>query len=335
MSLGLTEKLQFETVQSCPYCQEALAEDVQIRTEDYFFRQIPGEVQLKPCSNCKSLVLSPRLTRACLPLAYGNYYTHEASKSEDVILGTLGGGLLGRLKRAYVRRRYGGSQRLVDLAGYAIYRLARREVGETDLYYRLAPAEPSKILDFGCGGGEFLLRMKRLGHTVLGVDFDPTSLKLARQAGIEVLAPDQLASSGCQGQFDLITLAHVIEHVADPVELLRMLRGFLRPGGRLYLETPNSEAAGLTILGRYWRGLEAPRHLSIPSRAALDQALHASGFADVDYYMRGSVRRWLWDESLGAMPSNEKEQMRRVLAKAPKENGQNCEFLTLMAKAGD
>jgi SAM-dependent methyltransferase len=176
--------------------------------------------------------------------------------------------------------------------------------------------------------------MKRLGHNVLGVDFDPTSLKLARQAGIEVLTPDQLVSSGYQGRFDLITLAHVIEHVADPVELLRILRRFLRPGGLLYLETPNSEAAGLTILGRYWRGLEAPRHLSIPNRAALEQALHASGFVDVDYYVRGSVRGWLWGESLDAMPSHGKERTRRLLAKAPKENGRNCEFLTLMAKAG-
>lgn len=335
MNLGPTDKLQFETVRSCPYCQAALATVVELRPEDYFFRQIPGEFQLPACPDCKSLVLSPRLTEASLPLAYASYYTHEAAKSADVILGNRGGGLAGWLKRAYVRRRYGGSKQLIDLTGYAFYRLARNDVGETDLYYRLAPAVPAQILDFGCGGGEFLLRMKRLGHTVIGVDFDPTSLERVRQSGIEVMTPDALTSSGCKGRFDLITLAHVIEHVADPVALLRMLGGLLRPGGRLYLETPNSEAAGLAILGKYWRGLEAPRHFSIPSRAALDQALRESGFADVEYYVRGSVRKWLWEDSLAVMPEGGREWTRRLLAKAPDEDGRNCEFLTLIAKVSD
>lgn len=329
---GPAAGLEFETVTNCPYCQAGLATEASVRAEDYFFRQIPGEFYLASCPDCGSLVLSPRLTEACLPLAYASYYTHEAAGSDDVILGARAGGLADWIKRAYVRRRYGGSSQPSDIVGFALHWLARRGVGETDLYYRLAPAAPARILDFGCGGGEYLLRMRRLGHSVVGVDFDPASLERARKSGLEVMSPDKLEASTSQGRFDLITLAHVIEHVADPVALLHMLRSCLRPGGRLYLEAPNAQAAGLALLGRYWRGLEAPRHLSIPSRAGLDAALRASGFLDTQYHVRGSVRSWLWEESLGAMPQAERMQMQHSLSIAPEENAQNCEFLTLTAR---
>lgn len=333
MNSGPAAGLEFETVTQCPYCLAGLATDEPVRAEDYFFQQIPGEFQFATCPECASLALSPRLTEACLPLAYASYYTHEAAGSDDVILGARGGGPASWIKRAYVRRQYGGSSRLDDMVGYALHRLARRGgVGETDLYYRLAPAAPAKILDFGCGGGEYLLRMRRLGHSVVGVDFDPASLERARKSGLEVMSPDELEASNSQGRFDLITLAHVIEHVADPVALLQMLRSCLRPGGRLYLEAPNSQAVGLAVLGKYWRGLEAPRHLSIPSRAGLDAALRASDFLDTQYHLRGSVRAWLWEESLGAMPQSEREQMQLSLSNAPEENDQNCEFLTLTAR---
>lgn len=333
MNATPADTLEFETVADCLYCGSGLGTEAQLCAADYFFGQIPGEFRFAHCQDCGSLALSQRLTEACLPLAYSSYYTHEAPASDDVILETEGGGLGLRIKQGYVRRRYGGSSRPADLAGYAVHRLLRRGVGDTDDHYRLAPPAPARILDFGCGGGEYLLRMRRLGYEVVGVDFDPASLDLARKSGLEVMLPGALDSPEFDGNFDLVTLAHVIEHVQDPVALLRRLRGCLRPGGQLYLEAPNAQAAGLALFGRYWRGLEVPRHLSIPSRAGLDAALKAAGFSAPDYHVRGSIRPWLWQQSLAAMPESEREQARQAMANAPQETARNCEFLTLTARA--
>ncbi|MFM6932101.1 MAG: class I SAM-dependent methyltransferase [Novosphingobium sp.] len=332
MKASIAEKLQFESVADCLYCGSGLAAEPHLSAADYFFGQIPGEFHFAQCPNCGSLALSPRLTEACLPLAYSSYYTHEAAVSDDVILAHAGGSLSHRIKKGYVHRRYGGSSSPVDLIGYTAHRLLRRGIGDTDDHYRLAPTAPARILDFGCGGGEYLLRMRRLGNAVVGVDFDPASLDLARKSGLEVMFPGELDSPEFDGSFDLVTLAHVIEHVQDPVALLRRLRTCLRPGGQLYLETPNAEAAGLALLGRYWRGLEVPRHLSIPSRAGLDAALSAAGFARPDYHVRGAIRPWLWEQSLAAMPEAERGKARQAIAGAPEEVASNCEFLTLTAR---
>lgn len=332
MKASIAERLEFETVAECLYCASGLPDRAQLSAADYFFGQIPGEFDFARCLDCGSLALSRRLAEASLPLAYASYYTHDAPSSVDVILETPGGGIGHRIRKAYARRRYAGSSRPLDVAGHAIHRLLRRGVGDTDDHYRLAPTAPASILDYGCGGGEYLLRMKRLGNRVMGVDFDPASLDLARRSGLDVMLPGDLDSPAYDGSFDLVTLAHVIEHVQDPVGLLRRLRACLRPGGQLYLETPNAGAAGLALFGRYWRGLEVPRHLSIPSRAGLDAALKAAGFASPEYHVRGSVRPWLWQQSLDAMPEAARDAARQAMANAPPESAENCEFLTLVAR---
>jgi len=79
--------------------------------------------------------------------------------------------------------------------------------------------------------------------------------------------------------FDVITLNHVIEHVHDPIAVLRACHRLLKPGGRLWLETPNVDSLGLARFGRNWRGLETPRHLVLFGRRGLRQACMAAGFA--------------------------------------------------------
>lgn len=330
---GISERLRYEAVTECLYCGSGLPAEAHITASDYFFGQIPGEFSFSQCPDCRSLALAPRLDEASLPLAYSSYYTHEAPSIDDVILETPGGGIGQRIRKAYARRRYGGSSRPADLAGYAVHRLLRRGVGDTDDHYRLAPPAPARILDFGCGGGEYLKRMRRLGNQVTGVDFDPASLDLARRSGLDVMFPEDLDAAAHDGSFDLVTLAHVIEHVQDPVALLRRLRRCLRPGGRLYLETPNAEAAGLSLFGRYWRGLEVPRHLSVPTRFGLQTALEAAGFSEIEYHVRGSIRPWLWEQSLEAMPADQRAATHKAIASAPPETAANCEFLTLTARA--
>ncbi|TNE50389.1 MAG: class I SAM-dependent methyltransferase [Sphingomonadales bacterium] len=121
-------------------------------------------------------------------------------------------------------------------------------------------------------------RAHDIGCESVGVEADPEAAKIAEARGFMVLAPDDVAAMGWRQRFDLITLNHVIEHLAQPVGLLRQCREWLAPGGSIFLEVPNAEARGLTTFGRFWRGLEAPRHFGIPSEKGLRLALEQAGF---------------------------------------------------------
>ncbi len=98
------------------------------------------------------------------------------------------------------------------------------------------------VLDVGAGSGEFLFMMQRLGKTAKGIEPNGTYAEYCREElGLDVqtahLTPDLFAS----GQFDLIRMNHVLEHLNDPVKYLIQIARWLTPQGLLYVEVPNIE----------------------------------------------------------------------------------------------
>jgi predicted SAM-dependent methyltransferase len=71
---------------------------------------------------------------------------------------------------------------------------------------------------------------------------------------------------------------HVIEHFHDPIDALRISHRLLKPGGILWIATPNLASLGHAVFRRDWIGLDPPRHLVLFTRSALARALAATGF---------------------------------------------------------
>jgi SAM-dependent methyltransferase len=144
-------------------------------------------------------------------------------------------------------------------------------------------APPYRALDVGCGNGSFLESMRRLGWMVEGQEWDPRAAEAARERGLTVhVGPlDELDI-----RVDLVTMRHVLEHVADPVAFLRAANHVLEPGGFVYATTPNLLSAGHATFGRAWRGLEPPRHLHLFTGTSLQLAAHAAGHVDVKVVQR-------------------------------------------------
>ncbi len=317
----------FEEASSCLFCSGTAFSPAVADVADEFFDCVQFLSAFVRCNDCQSLVLKRRLTADYLPRAYARYYTHEDGS------GSLGAnGLKGRLRAAYIDHRFGGSRSPAKLLGAALYRLVGGNVAETDAAFRYVPPAPARILDYGCGGGTFLTRLASSGYDVTGVDFDPVSVAKVREAGIPAFDPAEADEQDWQGNFDAITLGHVIEHVYDPRALLGRLRDWLADDGMLYIEVPNAQATGLDIFGRFWRGLEAPRHLAIPSLEGLRLALANAGFAIDQVNLRHPVRAWMWAESLQASPEQEREALRKAMAAAPALTEVNAEFLTIVAR---
>jgi SAM-dependent methyltransferase len=107
---------------------------------------------------------------------------------------------------------------------------------------READAERS-VLDVGSGLCVFLARMKGTGWRCTALDPDPRAARHARETvGIEAFSADWMGASGV-GRYQLIAFNKVLEHVPDPVAMLARSRDHLVPGGVVYIELPDGEAA--------------------------------------------------------------------------------------------
>jgi S-adenosylmethionine-dependent methyltransferase len=132
-----------------------------------------------------------------------------------------------------------------------------------------ADKPPLKVLDAGCGLGQFGLELARQGHAVTFNDLSGRMLERVRERqredprlvhapGIEYIhGPVQNLDAARQGRYDLILFHAVLEWLADPEAALHHLRGLLRPGGLLSLSFYNRDALVFRNLIRgNWRQAE-------------------------------------------------------------------------------
>lgn len=259
---------------------------------DRIFRVAPGRWNLQECSACGSAYLDPRPDRATIGLAYANYYTHCAHGSTTVRrIGAIRT-LLHDWLNGYVNACYGLQRSPARRVGRFLIPLfvPLRAAADAECRHLLRPpVGGGGLLDVGCGNGQFLKVAREMGWNVEGVDFDEQAVGVARAAGLEVRLGGVELFEGVSERYDVITLSHVIEHVHDPIDVLGRIHRLLKPGGRLWLETPNLGSVGHRLYGPHWRGLEPPRHLVLFTAASLRSVLHKVGFLQVSQQFRGLV----------------------------------------------
>ncbi|MEM2916596.1 MAG: class I SAM-dependent methyltransferase [Candidatus Woesearchaeota archaeon] len=119
-----------------------------------------------------------------------------------------------------------------------------------------------KILDVGCGNGSFLYKMRAAGMDAYGVELSAEGAKEAQRLGLDVKCGTLEQQKYPSKYFDVITLNHVLEHVADPVKTLQELGRILKQNGTLIIAVPNSRSLARFLFGRYWASLDVPRHLT-------------------------------------------------------------------------
>ncbi len=113
-----------------------------------------------------------------------------------------------------------------------------------------------KILDLGCGRGEFLELLRESGRQGVGVESDPRLVEICRSKGLKVENAGVLEwLEEDTGRWDGIMIGHLIEHLSgsDAYALIQLARKRLTPGGRIVLLTPNPNF--LPGVGGFWSDL--------------------------------------------------------------------------------
>ena len=302
-----------ESPGKCPVCRGTGQSLLHDGMRDRLFHA-PGTWRLQRCGDCGAAWIDPRPTPETIGMAYRKYFTHTGETDESV-------GRMTPQRRLFLR-----TTALAAFPGlrFLVRPLLRSAAAlpwiggliRAELRHVPWPKPGQRLLDFGCGNGEFLLFARAIGWQVMGIDADADAVATARSRGLPVQQGGVEALGEGLGRFDGITLSHVIEHVHDPVDLLRRCHDLLAPGGWLWLETPNLESQGYLRYGENWRGLEPPRHLVLFTQNSLAQALCKAGFIDPpqDMPWRPLCRRiWGMSEQLAGGAG---EDLKRLVADA-------------------
>lgn len=234
-----------------------------------------GNFFLKKCSKCSLAFLDPQPSESQLKKYYPSksYYIYNRSSKKGPI----------EVIREYLIKHYYSSNFLSLLIM---------------TFIKNVPAMPSyckggKILDLGCGTGDTLFLLKKLGWDVYGMDIDKNAISTGKKRGLNnlKLGTYRDLDKYPDNYFDAIRLYHVIEHLDDPSFCLSLIRKKLKKGGELIMGTPNMESLVSKIFKSYWYNLDSPRHLFIFSPRTLRKLSENNGFSikEIEFCSAGGL----------------------------------------------
>ena len=137
---------------------------------------------------------------------------------------------------------------------------------------------PGKVLDVGCGDGTLLTRFARRGWEVYGVDHYPAAIAALNAVFGARFQERSATSFHFNERFDLIVMSQTFEHVPNPVEVLRYLRGYLDESGELVITTPNADSLARRLFRLRWFYYGAPEHVLLYGRRSMERVLTEAGY---------------------------------------------------------
>ncbi|QQR87476.1 MAG: class I SAM-dependent methyltransferase [Flavobacteriales bacterium] len=177
------------------------------------------------------------------------------------------------------------------------------------------------LCDVGAGGGLFLDQAKAAGWQCRGTEFDQAIVEECRARGIDMHCGPLLDHTWPKGSVDVVVSIEVIEHLRWPQQDLRAMVDLLRPGGALYLTTPNFNSISKWLNRGTWNVVNYPEHISFFTPATLHRALAGLGLRRVSLRTTGlsitRLKRSHGGTGQAASGLSSDEQLRRTIEGKP------------------
>ncbi len=291
-----------DVTQACPLCAGSSKPAFTGRDQ---LMGLPGEFRYLECCQCGAVYQSPLPDAQAIASYYpDSYLGHDQLPVSKAF---------GWLRRAVLASRYGYSVFAASGIQLLIGRIA------ATIFYRdeIPLQDGGAALDVGCGNGKFVQKLNALGWQAQGVEFSKSAAEAGIEAGLEITVGTLEDAQFEDGSFSLITARHLIEHLPDPKQFMAEIRRLFRPGGRLLIRTPNSNALGRRWFGANWYANDPPRHLIMFTPANLGQLAEQAGLVQVTSKTFTSPKIVLnsWDYRTGNKdkPSRKKGLMRAIV----------------------
>lgn len=229
----------------CPWCGSNKAQ-INLWLKDEFLTK--EDFHICECLNCGLLYTMPRPSKEKIGAYYKSdeYYSHQENK------------------KGFVPRLYEAIKK-INLKHK--FRLASRDL------------PVGKLLDIGCGVGDFLHVAENKGWQCTGIEPSEEAREIARQRIKGDLLYSEDLNHLPDQSFDLITMWHVLEHVDDLKWQVAQLQRLIKPNGRIVIAVPNYRSYDGRFYNAYWAAYDVPRHLNHFNRIVLTKIFKTSGLS--------------------------------------------------------
>jgi 2-polyprenyl-3-methyl-5-hydroxy-6-metoxy-1,4-benzoquinol methylase len=224
-----------ENLSTCPLCGKPYFTTF-LQSSDLFLTK--EEYTIVSCNSCGMKFVNPRPDASEIGKYYesSDYVSHDAGKKSGLNF------LYKRVRNISIKNKY-------------------KLVKNT--------AKGKKLLDIGCGTGEFIFFCKQHGFDVKGIEPGEKPRSYAQtKYKLDVYGEDYLEQLTLQ-DFDVITLWHVLEHVHLLHERMKKIVEIMKPDGALIIAVPNSDSWDALYYGKFWAAYDLPRHLYHFSRETM------------------------------------------------------------------
>ncbi len=229
---GAEQPLELEPVKCC-ICDVEDAEPLAVG-EDFEYRTSPDTFLALQCQGCGLVYINPRPARSELDRIYPpDYHAYEFSAE-----------------------RYG-----------FVYKVRRKLEAKRMLASCRGLGADARIIDIGCGDGFHLRLLRDFGKSswkLEGIDPSDLAVRAGTHDGLTIHQGIVQDLDLPKASYDLAFMIATIEHVDDPVAVLRAVRSLLKPGGRVVIVTDNTDTLDFKLFkGRHWGGYHFPRHWNL------------------------------------------------------------------------
>ena len=207
--------LEFERLDSCPVCENSGIKLDFTKYDEYLKR----EFNIFHCLCCGLYFVNPRIDRKHLQELYDSSYFHGENWDD---------------KTDYYSN-YSNESRLKKLESLYCSHLngMKRFIGRDSL----------TILDVGCGLGFFSYFVQKNSPTaqITSIDISPEAVNHLKERGANVILGDILTADLQNGQFDVVYMRELLEHLYEPVKYMRKVKELLKKGGLFFYTTGNTD----------------------------------------------------------------------------------------------